>query len=115
MKKLNLILKEKKICNLSLGESGYVIPWSAWRHIDGEYFINISYSVHPKKNGTVNNLLERTKEGYTLYLNESDLNFLESKSHSHVRYGDVRHIKVVFLDNQIKSQEIINQKELFLK
>ncbi len=55
---------EDSIGTMSIGESGYTVPWAMWPDMDGALWINGHYPIHRNPGGTVSMLVTRTTHGY---------------------------------------------------
>lgn len=57
--------RQKQLCDMKPGESGWTVPWGMFADNDGKLWVNVKYSVYESPGGTVSMKVERTATGYT--------------------------------------------------
>lgn len=65
---MNAILPQERyeptIAEMSIGESGYTVPWAMWPDMDGRLWIAGAYTLHDNPHGTAAMKVTRHKDGY---------------------------------------------------
>lgn len=71
MAKLPESFEEKSlICNMEIGDSGFITPWGMWMDNEGKCFLNEKYNLHPVEFGTANLKITRVIDGYLAHIHE---------------------------------------------
>lgn len=71
MAKLPETKVEKKLSDLKIGESGFTVPWAMWLNLEGECFLNESFTFDEKKGVTVELKITRVQDGYIAFINDN--------------------------------------------
>jgi len=74
MAKLPQDKEENTIGKMKVGETGYTVPGAMWVDQERNCWLNEDYTIHKERGGTVQLKIERLKEGYIAYINDSNIN-----------------------------------------
>ena len=62
--------ENNQLKNMDIGDSGYIVPWGMWMDLDGNCFLNESYTHQPNTGGTVQLKITRVIDGYIAHIHE---------------------------------------------
>jgi|GEM_PF-2687676 len=108
--------RRKRVIDMIVGETRYIVPWALWVDVDNECFLNEDFNTSLKASGTVQLKITKVEGGYIAFIHQVSYKW-QSQSHhgffntnENLCHGKVIGFELNEADKQTPSlQELIRQ------
>lgn len=81
MAKLPESERRKRVTDMIIGETRYIVPWALWVDLDNECYLNEDANVYTSANGAAKLKIIRVESGYIAFIHQVSYKWLPQSHH----------------------------------